>query len=161
MIWLALILAQAAVAQPQQQVDRGEELFTKNCSGCHALRGKGTAVGPDLKVIGRLSTVGINMAVKSTVTQYVKDVNLKTKESFPGMPVKEDEKTVVVFDMSKTPPEMKTVERETIQSMNSNDLWKHPPAVNKLSATEMADIIAYIKYAATGTKQAVDPDDIH
>jgi putative heme-binding domain-containing protein len=164
MIWLALVLAQAAIAQPQQQVAHGDELFNdaqKGCAGCHSLRGKGTAVGPDLKGIGRLSPVAINMAVKSTNTQYVKNVTLKTKETFPGMPVKEDEKTVQVFDMSKTPPEAKTVERETIQSMNSNDLWKHPPAVNKLSAQDMADVIAYIKYAATGSKQPVDPDDIH
>jgi mono/diheme cytochrome c family protein len=164
MIWLALILAQAAVAQPQQQVARGEALFNdvqKGCAGCHSLRGQGTAVGPDLKVIGRLSPVAINMAVKSTVTQYVKSVTLKSSESFPGMPVKEDEKTVQLFDMSKAPPENKTIDRTDIKSMNGNDVWKHPPAANKLNPQDMADVISYIKYAATGTRQAVDPDDIH
>ena len=47
MVWIALLLAQAAVPS---QTDRGEALFfdaEKGCASCHALKGKGTAVGPD------------------------------------------------------------------------------------------------------------------
>ena len=44
--------------------------------------------------------------------------------------------------------------------MGSNDVWKHPPAANKIDAEQLADIVAYIKYAVTGTKKAVDPDDV-
>ena len=38
--------------------------------------------------------------------------------------------------------------------------WKHPPAASKISAEKLADIVAYIKYAATGSKKAVDPADV-
>ena len=50
MHWISLLLfVQAASAQTQ--IERGEALFLnaeKGCATCHALKGKGTAVGPDL-----------------------------------------------------------------------------------------------------------------
>lgn len=72
MIWIALLLAQAAVPS---QTERGETLFfdaQKGCAGCHALKGKGTAVGPDLTVIGQLPAAAIAMAARSTVTSMYK-----------------------------------------------------------------------------------------
>jgi hypothetical protein len=44
--------------------------------------------------------------------------------------------------------------------MNNTSQWKHPPAVNKPTAAQMADIVAYIRYAATGSRQAVDPAEV-
>ena len=73
---------------------------------------------------------------------------------------KKDDKSVVLFDLSKTPPEKKEVAASDIGSMGGNDVWKHPPAANKISSEQLADIVAYIKYAATGSKKAVDPADV-
>jgi nitrous oxide reductase accessory protein NosL len=73
---------------------------------------------------------------------------------------KKDDKTEVLFDLSKNPPEKKEVALADIASMGGNDVWKHPPAANKIGAEQLADIVAYIKYAATGTKKAVDPADV-
>src|ERR1039457_7387736 len=53
MFWIVLFLAQAAVPS---QIERGEALFfdaQQGCGSCHALKGKGTAVGPDLTGLGR------------------------------------------------------------------------------------------------------------
>jgi cytochrome c551/c552 len=86
-IWVALLMAQSASAQTQ--IERGEALFLDpalGCGTCHALKGKGTAIGPDLKGIARLSPAGIAMAVRSSVTQYVQVVTLKSGESFPTLP---------------------------------------------------------------------------
>jgi cytochrome c551/c552 len=160
MFWIVLLLAQATVAQ---QVDRGEALFfgTENgCSSCHLLRGRGTAVGPDLRGIGRLSPAAIAMAVHSTAAQYVQDVKLKSKETFPAMPGAKDDKTIQLYDLSKKPPELRKIDLADIDSMNSTAQWKHPPAVAKPTAQQMADIVAYIRYAATGARQAVDPADV-
>src|SRR5689334_11198943 len=77
MFWILLFLAQGAASN---QLDRGEALFNdtaKGCVSCHALKGKGTAVGPDLKGVSRLSPKGIAMAVRSTVTQYVQTAKVK------------------------------------------------------------------------------------
>ena len=62
MVWIALLMAQAAVPS---QVERGEALFFEaqtGCANCHALKGKGTAVGPDLMGIGKLPPAAIAMA---------------------------------------------------------------------------------------------------
>src|ERR1035437_358061 len=160
MFWIVLFLAQAAVPS---QTERGEALFfdaQQGCGTCHALKGKGTAVGSDLTGIGRLGPQGIAMATRSTVTQYVQMVKLKAGGSFPAMIVKKDDKSVVLFDLSKNPPERKEVAPSDIGSMSGNDVWKHPPAANKIGNAQLADIVAYIKYAVTGAKKAVDPADV-
>jgi hypothetical protein len=124
------------------------------------LKGRGTAVGPDLRGIGRLTPAAIVMAVHSTAAQYVQDVRLKSKEAFPAMPGAKDDKTIQLYDLSKTPPELRKVELTEIESMTSTSQWKHPPGVNKPTAQQMADIVAYIRYAAAGVRQAVDPADV-
>src|SRR5580765_1433123 len=85
MFWIALLLAQAAVPS---QTERGEALFFDahtGCGNCHALKGKGTAVGPDLSVMGRLAPAAIAMAARSTVTQYVGMAKVKGIGNFPAM----------------------------------------------------------------------------
>lgn len=161
MFLIALLLLQSAGAQ---QVQRGETLFfdqAAGCGTCHALKGKGTAVGPDLRGIGRVSPRAIAMAIRSTATQYVQIVRLKgAAASFPGMPTQQDDKVVQVYDLSKTPPELRKLDRATeLDSLRANDSWKHPPAAGKLTNEQFADVIAYIRYAATGRKEAVDPSD--
>ena len=92
MFWIVLLMAQAAVPS---QTERGEALFfdtQQGCASCHLLKGKGTAVGPDLAGIGRLAPQAIAMAARSTVTQYVQVAKLKSGGSFPAMTGKKDEK---------------------------------------------------------------------
>ena len=117
-------------------------------------------MGPDLTGLGRLAPQAIAMATRSTVTQYVQVVKLKSGGSFPAMTGKKDEKAVELFDLSKNPPEKKEVAPSDIASMGSNDVWKHPPAANKIANEKLADIVAYIRYASTGTKKPVDPADV-
>ena len=160
MYWAILLLLQAAVPS---QTDRGEALFFESpggCGACHALKGKGTAIGPDLSGIARVSPGGMAMAIRSTVTQYVQVVKLKSGGSFPTMPPSGTAQTVKLYDLSKTPPELHEVDKADIGSMSANSAWKHPPVVRKYTNEQMADLIAYIKYAATGSKKAVDPSDV-
>jgi hypothetical protein len=159
MYWILLMLAQATATQ---QTDRGEALFfgtANGCSSCHLLKGRGTAVGPDLNGIGRLSPAAIVMAVHSTAAQYVQDVTLKSKETFPAMPGAKDSKTIQLYDLSKTPPETRKLELTEIESMTNTAKWKHPPALEKHTPQQLADIVAYIRYAVTGTRQLVDSAD--
>jgi mono/diheme cytochrome c family protein len=159
MFWIVVLLAQAAVPS---QTERGEALFfdaQKGCGNCHSLKGKGTAVGPDLTVIGRLAPAAIAMAARSTVTQYVQVAKIKSGGSFPAMTGKKDDKSVVLYDLSKMPPEKVEVAPADF-SLAANDVWKHPPAVAKISNEDLADIVSYIKYAATGSKKSVNPDDV-
>lgn len=159
MIWaVMLFLAQAAVPT---QIERGEALFSdpaRGCTACHALKGKGTAVGPDLKDISRLSPKGIAMAIRSTVTQYVQIVKLKSGESFPAMPPKDN--ATEVHDLSKAPPVAYKATKTDIASMVANAGWTHPPAKAKYTSEELADLIAYIRFAGANNRQTVSPDDV-
>ncbi len=160
MFWVILLWAQSAA---QQQVERGHALFLENsrgCATCHALKGQGTAIGPDLSAMGRLSPQAIVTAVRSSVTQYVQEVKLKSGSSFPGMPAGEEEKAVRFYDVSKTPPELHTVDRSDLLSVATQDKWKHPPSISGYTSAQLADIIAYLRFAVTGAAKAVDPADL-
>src|SRR5690349_16076086 len=103
MFRIALLLLIPA-AWSQTQIERGEQLFYAagtGCGTCHALKGKGTAVGPDLRGIGRLAPAAIAMAAKSTVTQYVEVIKVKGGDSFPGYTASKDGDNLTVFDLSK------------------------------------------------------------
>jgi mono/diheme cytochrome c family protein len=147
-----------------EQAQRGRELFfaasnPNNCGVCHVLSGKGTAVGPDLTRLARINARAIAMAVTSTRTQYAVIVKPKTGKDFPAMKVEEGE-TISVYDLSTTPPTLRKFPKEEVGPMVDNNVWKHPPSVDKLSAEQMADIIAYIRYAAYGDKLGVKPADV-
>lgn len=160
MIWIAMLLAQSAVPP---QIERGEALFSeagKGCATCHALKGHGTAIGPDLRTIGRLSPQAIAAAVRATATAYVQTIKPKDGPKFPAMPAAQDDKTVQVYDLSKAPPELRKFDRESVTISGHDGTWRHPPATAGYSKEQLADIVAYIRYAASGSKKAVDPSEV-
>jgi len=164
MFWVVLFLAQSAAAQSAAptQIQRGETLFFESpaaCGTCHSLKGRGTAIGPDLKGVARLSPAGIAMAIRSTVTQYVQTMKVKSAGTFPAMPPGADGTTVKIYDLSKMPPELHEVDRTEI-SMSPNNAWRHPPSLRKYSDEQIADVIAYVRYAGAGSKTPVDPADV-
>jgi mono/diheme cytochrome c family protein len=164
MFWVLVFLAQSAAAQSavSPQIQRGETLFFESaagCGNCHSLKGRGTAIGPDLKGVARLSPAGLAMAIRSTATQYVQTMKVKSAGSFPAMPPGPDAKMVKVYDLSKMPPEVHEVDRGEI-SMSPNNAWKHPPSAAKYSDEQIADLIAYVRYAGAGNRTPVDPADV-
>ena len=162
MIWVSLLLWWAQAPIPQQ-VQRGEAVFletSKGCVNCHSLKGHGTAVGPDLNVIGRLSPSAIVTGIRSSATQYVETVRLNSGESFPGMPAGTDGTALKYYDVSKMPPELRRIEKSDLKIAVSQDTWKHPPSVGNYTKEQIADIVAYIRYAVTGNTKLVDPADL-
>lgn len=160
MLFTALLLMQSALSP---QIQRGQTLFMdaeKGCVSCHALKGQGTAVGPDLKVAASLAPRAIVTMMRTTLTQYVQTVKLKKGGAFPAMPGAKEGTTVVLYDLSKMPPEQKKVEQADIDSMHNNETWKHPPLTRGYTPEEVADIIAYVKYAGNGDRKKIDPDDV-
>ena len=160
MIWVALLLAQGAVSP---QIERGEALFfqaAKGCGTCHSLKGKGTAVGPGLTGMGRLSPQAIAAAIRSTGTAYVQTAKLKDKESFSAMPVSQDDTIVQVYDLSKMPPELRKIPRGEVTMGGHDGSWKHSKAVGEYTVEQLADIVAYVRYAASGSRKPVEPSQV-
>ena len=161
MIWLSILLFLQASA-PNPQIERGQTLFFADgkCGTCHALKGHGTAVGPDLKILGRVGVRALVTAIRATRTEYVETIKLKAGDSFPGMKVSADATTMQYYDLSKTPPELRKFAPDDVASKSDNSSWKHPPSAGGYTNEQIADIVAFIRWAATGERRAVDPSDV-
>jgi mono/diheme cytochrome c family protein len=164
MIWLMLLLAPALLAQEPPAAARGAALFhgtqEGSCGTCHALGGKGTAVGPDLSRLARLNPKGIKVAILASRTQYVQNVKLKAGGSFPGMEKSKSDTGVEYYDLSQKPPALKQLTKADIDSTTDNASWKHPAESAKYTNEQLADIISYIRYASFGDKKGVTADDL-
>lgn len=161
MVWLSVLLFLQASA-PTPQIERGQTLFyaDKGCGGCHALKGRGTAVGPDLRILGRVGVRALVTAIRATRTEYVETIKLKSGDEFPGMKVSADATTLQYYDLSKTPPELKKFAPDDVASKADNSIWKHPPSGGGYTNQQIADIVSYIRWAAVGDKKPVDPADV-
>jgi cytochrome c2 len=151
-------------AKPPAQAARGQAAFfdenvAAHCGGCHSLAHKGTAVGPDLTRLAHLNARAIVMAIRATRTQYVQWIKLKNAKEFPGMPGAKDETTVQYYNLSATPPELMKLDKSEIASAGDNATWKHPPESAGYTAQQLADVIAYIKWASYGDTKGVNPAD--
>jgi len=161
----ALAAGPAPDAKPPAQAARGQALFfdesiPTHCGACHSLQQKGTAVGPDLSRLARLNARAIVMAVKATRTQYVQTVKLKDGKEFPGMPGAKEGTTTQYYDLSSMPPVPRKVDAKDVAATTDNATWKHPPESAGYTSKQLADVIAFIKWASYGDTKSVSPDDV-
>jgi mono/diheme cytochrome c family protein len=162
MIWLSVLLFMQASAA-DKQIERGQTLFfaEKGCGTCHALKGKGTAVGPDLRALGKVGVRAVVTAIRASRTEYVETIKLKEGDPFPAMKVASTEAaTLQYYDLSKTPPELRKFAPGDVESKSDNSIWKHPPSVGGYTNEQIADIVAFVRWAATGSRKTVDPSDV-
>lgn len=171
-LWMAATAALAGLTFAQEfsgppQAAKGHELFFKGpgngatpCGSCHVIKKEGTAVGPDLTRLARLNARAMVMAINATRTQYVQEVKPKTGDKFPGIKVADTADGYEIYDLSKDPPQLLKLAKADVSGMTDNASWKHPAAAMKLSPEQLADIIAFIKYASYGDKTGVKPEDV-
>jgi len=88
----------------------------------------------------------------------VQVIKLKSGESITAMPPKDN--ATEIYDLSKTPPAAIKATKADVASTSANNGWKHPGATRKYTDDEIADLIAYIRFAGANNRQAVSPDDI-
>ncbi len=170
MVLVAFCQSSQAPAKPAAfsgpaQAKRGYDLFfdetkTQSCGVCHMMQRRGAAVGPDLAKIARLPPRAFVMAILSTRTQYAVAVQPKDGEKFPAMKVKEDDQAVELYDLSKTPPELRKLAKAEITAITDNATWKHPPESASYSKDQLADVIAYIKWVGYKSTSAVKPGEL-
>jgi cytochrome c551/c552 len=159
--YLPFFALAAFAADPPEQAQRGKELFALKgstgyaCTTCHALDGQGKAVGPDLKTLGQLHPRAIVTGILATRTQYVQAIGTPKGKPIPVIKAGE-----AYFDLSRNPPEPITLTPEQIKSARDNADWKHPPESRGLTKPQLADLIAYIRFATSGDTKGVDPKDL-
>jgi mono/diheme cytochrome c family protein len=159
----ALLAANAfAQADIPAQAARGQELFTKTakpqpCIGCHVLAGKGAKIGPELTMWSRFPPRSAAAAITSKLTDKVVEAKPKEGEAFPAMKVSEDDKTVKLVNLVTL--ETRDFARADV-TLGTNTKWKHPASQEEYTAEQLADIIAYIRWAGAKDRKGVTPEDI-
>ncbi len=163
----ALALALSLAAQPPtEQTKRGQDLFLKSpkgtaCGTCHEMAGQGTAVGPSLKNIASYAMPrGIVMAIRMSSTETVQLVTPAIGKAYPARVVDKQGATYKLWNLSGIPPVLLTLNERDVKSLTRDQSWKHPPASAGYTSAELADIIGFLRWAATGNARAVTVDEV-
>jgi len=161
---LPTVLAQEKTAATPQ-IERGRGLFTNAkkgvaCKTCHSLGGVGTAIGPNLTNMASNGSIhSIVMTMHMTMTEHV--YRVKTAgNSFPGILKQKYGDKSEYYDLSEIPPVLRTLSANQIVSLQRDQEWRHPPAIANYTAQELADVISFLKFAATGTQQEIAVTDV-
>jgi hypothetical protein len=151
--------------QAPPQAERGKELFLKSpkgvaCGTCHTIEGVGTAVGPDLKQLSAVvGSHGLVKTIQMQSTAYVQQVKTAS-ETFPGIQKQKQGEELEIWDLSKNPPELRKFASKDVTSMTTDHKWKHPPTTADYTSQELADIIGYLKFVATGSRKEIKIEDV-
>jgi putative heme-binding domain-containing protein len=140
----------ASVSSMRPNAERGAELFEKNCASCHAHRGRGFDVGPNLaEFAGKnaddfvLAIIDPNAAVDPKFVAY--DVETRDGRSLFGVVKDETASSLTVVQAGGM---KETVLRSAIEEIRASQLSLMPEGVEQtLSAQDMADLIGWIKGA--------------
>jgi len=166
-----LVLCAAFIAgqnkpEASSQVDRGRKLFEKSakslpCATCHALDGVGHEIAPDLRRLGAYVTPrDLMRTIDMQRTVFVQEVQTSRGAAFPGIQRQIRNDNIEIWDLSMTPPMLRQFKLSEIVSMRENVKWGHPPANADYAPQELADIIGFIKWAATGAVREITPTDL-
>ena len=145
---------------------RGHALFfdpaRNNCAVCHAVGGRGIAIGPDLTTM-RANMIGpapntlpvndgaeLTNQIHATHSRHVLTAKLATGEEFPALLAEQNADHLRLYDLTLTPPVLRTLARRDVVSLVQNANWRHEDFVKNYSAAELEDIVVYLRWAATG-----------
>lgn len=136
---------------------QGHDLFFDatrgvRCATCHSLGARGIAVGPDLLPLASRSTPELLAMVRGTRSRHVITAKLRNGEVFPALRVEQNEKLVKLYDLSTTPPVLRTLERSEISSLVEGSDWRHESVVRNYSDQELQDLIPYLRWLSSSAK---------
>ena len=97
--------------------------------------------------------------IQMSMTAYVQEYKIKDVGTFPGIQ-KEGSSGAQIYDLSKIPPELHDVKPGDIVSQKQNEKWKHPPASVDYSSQQLADLVGWLKWCATGSTKEVKGNEI-
>jgi mono/diheme cytochrome c family protein len=165
---LSALVLQFAPAQDKRpaQVQRGQELFEKSpkgvaCAACHKVKGIGTAVAPDLLTLaGVVGSHGLVKTIQMASTEYVQEVKTADGKVFPGVQKQKQGDELQIWDLSQSPPALRTMTSAEVKSMTRDTKWKHPPTTAGYTSQELADIIGFLKWSANGSKTEIKIEDV-
>jgi mono/diheme cytochrome c family protein len=134
----------AAAPQLSPEAARGKALFSEatrgfaRCSTCHEVNRIGTSVA------AAISTVPASAdALKSLATPNVTTATVEG-DTMPILMVARRSQSVTFYDLTVSPPVLRTVLPATIQTRDGSG-WKHSVMIGSYSDSELAAILAYLR----------------
>ena len=137
----------AALTMPAT-LERGAEVYAKNCAQCHKINGKGHQVGPDISDVRNRARDALlydildpNRKVEPRFNDYT--VALMDGRVVNGLLVTETAKTVV---LRQAEGKELVIERDQIDEMVASGKSLMPEGVEKtITVQQMADLLEYLK----------------
>jgi len=156
--------AAAAVNLPPQ-AERGRQLFFDStrdtpCSTCHELDERGSAVGPDLHIAGKMTPGEIAAALRGERPSHLVTIRTTDGEVLTAVMVTENAPFVKFYDLTAALPVLRTLEQSQIRSREPVSAWSHKAYLQGLGAQEWADLIGYLRWVATRDTQEVSTSDL-
>jgi putative heme-binding domain-containing protein len=132
---------------------KGKAYFTATtCSRCHAVRGEGSNIGPDLTQIGtRFSTKDMLEAIlepsKSISDQYAStEFQMKNGQSFVGKIMNQDVNFYYINQNPYDPDNITKIAKKNVISKQYSAVSSMLGGlINSLSEEELKDLLAYLK----------------
>lgn len=125
---------------------RGRDLFSDSlrdfarCSTCHEVNGIGLAVTTpiadvpaDVRGLRNLPTPSVRTAVLG-------------KMSMPALGVSEGKRAAVFYDLTSTPPVLRTADPGSVQ-WNEGSEWRHSSVIGAYNDAELAAVLEYLREA--------------
>ena len=141
-------LSAGTAAKPTADAARGAELFkSRGCQQCHRINGEGGRLGPDLSDIGAVRTLA---ALQRALVQPAeallpihRTVRIVTKDGrrLTGRRLNEDTYTVQIIDEQEN---LQSLEKASLRELTVDPQPKMPSYAQRLSADELADVVAYL-----------------
>jgi putative heme-binding domain-containing protein len=145
----------AAALEARGSAARGADVFTRNCSMCHQIDGKGgMAMGPDLSTV-RHRPMPLLLAdilePSRSIAQHYETYQVTRAAGDPLVGVISDQSpTAITFRQG--PGQSVTVMRRDIRQMSVSPQSTMPEGLHEqVTPTEMADLLAYLTQSSAGT----------
>ncbi len=132
--------------------EQGKAMFAASrCISCHAMRGEGSNVGPDLTQLGtRFSAKDMLESIihpsKVVSDQYAATIfTLKDGNSVLGRLINEDNDKYMVSQNPFAPDQLREISKKDVVSTKiSNISIMMPGMINRLNEEELKDLMAYL-----------------
>ncbi len=149
----------------------GRELFfestqnSHNCGSCHQVDGRGGTVGPDLTSLSARSAASILLDIvfpDAVLLDRWKLIEVQTVdgEKLEALHVGDSTRRVKLYDVSSSPPVLRAIKKEKIQSTKPLRRSAMPADYGeRYTLRQLLDLVSYLK-TGTGASVAVTVEEL-
>ena len=149
---------------------RGEELFfqtgERGCAGCHAIDGKGNAVGPDLTGSSRREARALLEDIVDPAARVAPEharvrITMKDGEKISALRQEETDAALRVFDLAGIPPSLRRLRKDAIASIEPDRAPAMPARYGEiLTLRQLLDLVSFLKSSGAAAPVRVSYRDV-